>query len=248
MNSAIDGFNPAPIQDVPLLQGSMSPSPKTPAALLPSAPSPAKNSVDIPAKKIADESPKEGLLHGIANMLAIAFVGKGVDTLAESFQLYKGSGNANLPSKALEIVKAAGRAGALVLGSLMVGLSRGVAFLGGAGLGLLLTSLVTISGLGLLWILCSENPFKNLKDTSALIATAAAAIPAFIGANLQACAFQTGKEGGKKIDATDLFQTTWKQHSVKEGDVGLAEAGAGIGVGIGIAAGLFVRAVAAFAK
>ena len=206
------------------------PLPKAPSS--PSSPS---------ADKVSIQAPEESFLAGIANSWSLILVGKESSELAKNFALY--TPKEGVLATAGEMLKAVGRGGALVLGSVLVGASRAIALGGSAFIGALLTMATLASVVGLLWMLIDKNSSQTLMNAAKCLGSAAAAVPAFLGAYCQHFAFQ--KEGVEEMSTRKLFDTTWSQHFGKRNSAAsVAGVGAFVGVGAGMILAIVLRTVA----
>ena len=208
---------------------------------LPNKPSPPANCGYPSSQSIPQGSLLEGFAE-IANVWSLVFVGKDSSELAKSFALY--TPKAGVLATAGEMLKAAGRGGALVLGSVLVGASRAIALGGSAFIGALLTMATLASVVGLLWMLIDPRSTETLMNAAKFLGSAASAIPAFVGAYCQHFAFQ--KPGATETMSTQkLFDTTLSQHfGEKDSPVAVAGVGAFVGVGAGMILAILLRTVA----
>lgn len=179
------------------------------------------------------QAPEGSVLAEIGNVLSVIFVGKESSALRDHFALYNPPKDAGVLRTGCEVVKAVGRAAALVVGSVLVGASRAIALGGSAFLSGLLTMTVMASVIGLLWMIIDKDSFKALHNAGKFLGSAAAAVPAFVGACCQQLAFQK-QNSTSTITTEKLFETTWTQHfGDKSEDVSLSGIGSGIGVAVG---------------
>ncbi len=219
--------------------------PSTPStAHLPTTPS-SRGSV---SNTVQSQAPEGSILRDLAeigNVLSVIFVGKESSELGKHFSLYRPQ--EGTLKTACEMLKATGRAGALVLGSVLVGASRAIAFGGSALIGGLLTMATMASFFGLLWMIFSKDAFGTLKNAGKFLGSAAAAVPAVVGAYCQHFAFQKPNTDSP-ITTKELWNATWEQHaSAREDNVSLAGTGAAIGVGVGFVLALVLDTAFKFA-
>lgn len=188
------------------------------------------------------QAPEGSVLAEIGDVLSVIFVGKESSALRDHFALYNPPKEAGVLRTGCEILKATGRAAALVVGSLLVGTSRAIALGGSAFLGGLLTITVMASVVGLLWMILAKDSVEVLHNAGKFLGSAAAAVPAFVGACCQQLAFQN-PNSNSTITTDNLFETTWKQHfGDKSETVSLSGIGSGIGVAVGILLALLGKA------
>lgn len=199
--------------DLPNLR-EISPSSGTPAQGLDKLVTPPRVSLQknsspsaFPSRLNQNQAPEDSVLADIGHVLSMIFVGKESSALRDHFALYNPPTDASVLRKGCEVLKAIGRAAALVVGSVLVGVSRAVAFGGSAFFGLLIGALFGSNPIGYLILSCfTKNPLQDAVELAKTIGSAAAAIPAFAGACCQKLAFQK-KTVKEAITIKDLFNT-----------------------------------------
>lgn len=165
------------------------------------------SSAHFSTKPAQNQAPEDSVLADIGYVLSMIFVGKEPSELRDHFALYSPPKDAGVLRTGCEVVKAVGRAAALVVGSVLVGASRAVALGGSAFFGLLIGALFGSNPIGYLILSCfTKNPLQDAVELAKTIGSAAAAIPAFAGACCQKLAFQK-KTVKEAITIKDLFNT-----------------------------------------